>query len=83
MEIDFRGRMERRGRGGGIISALMMTHSQLMSQSFTCNIVSYKNRIIKISILGKPSEKIIGHVYYTKLQEECYSLYFNTTLNQN
>ena len=42
MEIDFRGRMDRRGRGGGIISALMMTHSQLMSQSFTCNIVSYQ-----------------------------------------
>ena len=57
MEIDFRGRMERRGRGGGVISALMMTHSQLMSQSFTCNIVIYKHRVIKISIVGKPSDK--------------------------
>ena len=37
MEIDFRGRMERRGRGGGIISALMMTHSRLVSHNFTCN----------------------------------------------
>ena len=63
MEIDFRGRMERRGRGGGIISALMMTHSQLMSQSFTCNIVSYKHR----PYLGSPPKKVIGHGYNMKL----------------
>ena len=46
MEIDFRGKRDVRGwgvggwMGGGLISALMMTHSRLVSHGITCNLLN-------------------------------------------